>query len=101
MSTTIALCLVTSHAVYDSCVASAPGRCSAKMELGREVDRRDRVHTGWARQTGQTCVLGGAPYSLGQLQKALVRVLSCMWHSMPITAPYATCESRSVSVIVF
>ena len=49
-----------------------------------------RVRTGWARHTGQTCVLGGAPYSLGQLQKALVRVLSWMWHSMPITAPYAT-----------
>ena len=50
------------------------------------------MHTGCARQTGQTCVLGGAPYSLGQLQKALVRVLSWMWHSIPITASYTTCQ---------
>ena len=39
-------------------------------------------------------MLGGAPYSLGQLQKALVRVFSWMWHSMPITASYATCQSK-------
>ena len=41
-------------------------------------DGMDRVPTGCARQTGQTCVFGGAPYSLGQLQKALVCVLSWM-----------------------
>jgi len=42
--------------------------------------------TGCARQTGQTWVFGGAPYSFGQPQKALLRVLSWMWHSMPMTA---------------
>lgn len=47
--------------------------------------------TGCPRHTGQTCVLGSAPNSLAQPQKALVRVPSCTCVSMPITASYSTC----------
>jgi hypothetical protein len=49
-----------------------------------------REGTGCARQMGQTLVLGGAR-AVEQPQKALVWVLSCTWHSMPMTASYATC----------
>jgi hypothetical protein len=41
-------------------------------------------------QTGQMWVLGSAPYSLGQLQKAFVLVSSWTWVSMPMTASNST-----------
>jgi hypothetical protein len=41
-------------------------------------------------QTGQMWVLGSAPYSLAQLQKALVLVSSWTWVSMPMTASNST-----------
>lgn len=50
--------------------------------------------TGCPRQTGQTWVLGGAPYSFLHLQKAFVLVLSCIWHSMPMTASYPACRKK-------
>jgi hypothetical protein len=40
---------------------------------------------------GQTFVLTGAGPA-EQLQKALVFVLSCTWHSMPMTGSYETCK---------
>src|SRR5437763_1013174 len=40
---------------------------------------------GRPRQTGQTCVLGGAPKTVGQPQKIFERVRSCAWTSSPMT----------------
>src|SRR5437870_2330782 len=40
---------------------------------------------GRPRHTWQTCVLGGAPNSVGQAQKILLRVRSCACTSRPIT----------------
>ena len=55
--------------------------------------KRTELLTGCPRHTGQICVFGCAPYSFLHRQKALVRVLSWIWHSMPITASYATCNN--------
>ena len=44
--------------------------------------------------TGQTWVLGSAPNSEAQPQKALVRLLSCTCVSMPITASYLSTWRR-------
>ena len=41
---------------------------------------------GRPRQTGHTFELAAAPNSAGQPQNILLRVLSWMWHSSPITA---------------
>lgn len=46
--------------------------------------------TGWAMQTGQMWVLGSEPYSLAQLQKALVAVASWTCVSIPIVASNCT-----------
>src|SRR5207253_10122863 len=40
---------------------------------------------GSPRQTGQTCVLGGAPNCVEQPQKIFDRVSSCAWTSRPMT----------------
>lgn len=48
--------------------------------------------TGCPRQTGHTWLFGEAPYSFLHRQKAFVCVLSCMWHSIPITASYFLCR---------
>src|SRR3989442_13895730 len=49
---------------------------------------------GSPRQTGQTCVLGGAPNAVGQVQKILLRVRSWACTSSPMTG------SQSASAIV-
>src|SRR5438876_11532368 len=40
---------------------------------------------GRPRQTGHTCVLGGAPNAVGQAQKIFERVRSCACTSRPMT----------------
>ena len=40
---------------------------------------------GMPMQTGQVCVLGGAPNFVLQRQNSLVRVANCTWTSRPIT----------------
>ena len=57
--------------------------------------QREKLHTGCARQMGQTLALGAA-LAVEQLQKAFVAVFSCTWHSMPITASNATCMGQGM-----
>ena len=41
---------------------------------------------GWARHTGQVCVFGGSPNDCSHPQNIFVRVSSCTWISIPMTA---------------
>ena len=49
---------------------------------------------GKPRHTGQVCVFGAAPYSTGQPQNILLRVLSCTWTSRPMVGMYEIADCK-------
>ena len=58
----------------------------AQGELDRLLVQHRAASPGSPRHTGQTCVLGSAPNSLGQPQNSLVAVDSSQCTSRPMTA---------------